>query len=286
MESILRRVSSHWEAHNSLEDAVPSSELIDLLESPITQAAIGRLFRDEIGLAELGTNIDRGKVSRLCTFESWSISLIKDYSSLEQIALSPYPMIVMPFSKETTITINNYRANERIFSKSRVMDEAEVEILGTQTLKFGEFWVTSTDNKFSDISDVRGDHGQTLILIVIGPPFYPYTHVFDRSLHYISSSFSASEYNSRVFFSDFLKEIFKGGIYDILFENEKIATIDYMKAIASDHHGLSEEVWPVIQALSIISPNDSIDALKSIANSDHELSGFANSTLQRNGISL
>lgn len=283
MDGIIDKASSCWRHKQDLRNSISAEEIDALRAHPQVRAAYYRLCKDELSLAELSTNTARGKVSSIYTRSSWTIALIKDYETYDDIVLSPYPAILIPFDESTRFNVNTYRVDAGLFNKSKVDDPGAIAFVEKRVVGFGDAWMTPAAGVCSDISSATRE---SVMLIVSGPPYGPYTHLFSSTLQYVSSSFASDLYNAKVFYSHLIRHSLAAGLLDHCDGVEVERLKQYIVDTASSVASVSEEVWPLVQAMSSVDQPAAIELLSTLAASDHELAPKARSTLVANGVDL
>jgi hypothetical protein len=283
MDDIIDRVASCWESSGTLVDSLSSVELARLSEAPEVSVAYSRLNKAELSLAELATATARGKVSEVCTRRQWRITLIKDYSISDDMVISPFPIILIPFNEESVIKVRSYAVAPEVFSKSRVPESDTPKLVGDYTIGRGGVWATPARGICPSIYEAS--QGAT-VLSVNGPTYGAYTHVFDADFRYTGSSFSSEVYTGRVFFSDLMKQAVRGDLRQYIGPDELERITRYIEETVLRPDSLSEEVWPLVQSMSGLDPNAAVRLLRKLGSSEHELAQSARSTLSANGLAV
>lgn len=82
--------------HGSLDSSVVSDIVGTLRSHSDFDEAVERLSRSAVGSRELTGSTDQGRISLACALADWSVVVMMDSLVHEDIALSPYPMVISP----------------------------------------------------------------------------------------------------------------------------------------------------------------------------------------------
>lgn len=283
MEELIGEIAAHWSAHRSLTGCASISALLELKTIADVQAARSRLFRQEISVADLSADPEGGKVSAIYSRDSWSIFLLRNFVVDPDIVLTPYPTILFPFDETTTFSVRSYEMEDHQFRRSRLDDPKTVAVQADKVISFGDVWMTP---KMGVSHSIRAITEESMILVINGPPYAPYTHVLNSDMEYANSSFSSNVYNAKVFFSDLVKHTVESGLPVSCSPEELEVLRKFIRKTTLDPDSVSEEIWPLVQAISAVDDETAIDILSRLGSSAHEISTTARAVLSANEIPL
>lgn len=231
-------------------------------------------------------NSDR-RISVVDSYKGWTVSVIMDYVVDSEIALSPYPMVIVPLGG-ARLEIDLYRCPLEYFSRSFLKDLRLGAPLERRTIGEGELWATPAKGIFADIVDVvAGEDGQEpVVLVISGEAYAPYVRVFDRYGNMTSTVFSSNKFNGQQFFADFVKNMAASNFMESMSGQERQSLFTYIADQLSDPSEIiSEALWPMVQASANVDRSLGIQVLRNVANSSHEMASHASAVLAKAGSS-
>ncbi len=279
----MKSIARVWEERRSLTSAINGRVLEKLLSSPEVAACWDRLQRDGLGIAELTSRFENGKVSIAYFLNSWSLVLIRDYQPHDHIALTPTPNILAPFNEDGEISIVEYYCEPDNLRSATLNDASVSWSEDVITLRHGEYWTTPRLGVHPHIVDASDG---VVLARISGPTLLPYAHTISPDGNYLFTSFANESYSSRALFGDLFKYCVSNGMGSTLPPSEREALVGLAYGIASSSDGMAEEVWPMVQGLAGLDQRKAVDALRAIAMNHHELGEAACNTLEKNGIPI